>query len=278
LFAKNIEKPYDHRETERMLQAMTQNGTEFSVKLAETPDEMLAAQRLRHRVFVRELGASTDRNSDALGIEQDGFDTHVDHLILQDKSLPKASDVVGVYRLLRSDVAAQGIGFYSADEFQLDKIAGSGRNAVELGRSCVDARYRGGLAMHLLWKGLAEYVAAHDIEILFGVASFHGTDPAQIAHALSFLHHNYLAPDDLRVTAYGSNAIPMDILTATDTDRATALMQIPPLIKSYLRLGGAVGNGAYIDHDFNTIDVCLVMDTLRMSQKYKDFYRRDSAA
>jgi len=257
---------------------MIPNGANFSIKLAETPAELRAAQRLRYRVFVTELGGGTDAVSARLGVERDAYDANFDHLILCDNSLPKGDHVIGVYRLLRSDMAILGQGYYSADEFCLDKIVNIGRKALELGRSCVDARYRNGVAMHFLWQGLADYVTAHEIELLFGVASFHGTDTAAISHALSFLHHSYLAPNSLRVPAYGQNAVSMDILPIKEIDRRAALLQIPPLIKSYLRLGGKVGDGAYVDHAFNTIDVCLVMDTLRMSQKYKDFYTRSSAA
>jgi len=257
---------------------MISSETNFRIKLVETPEEMCAAHRLRYRVFVEELGAETCPASYRPSMECDVYDAYSDHLILQDKSLPHDDNVVGVYRLLRGNNAANGPGFYSANEYKLDRISGCGRKSVELGRSCVDARYRNGVAMHLLWNGLADYVATHDIEVLFGVASFHGTDPAAISHALSYLHYNYRAPNDLLATAYGANAIAMDIIAEKDTDRVTALAQIPPLIKSYLRLGGSVGSGAYIDHGFNTIDVCLVMDTARMAQKYKAFYLRDSAA
>ena len=257
---------------------MTPDGTEFLIKLAEAPEELRAAQRLRYRVFVEELGGKTDPASAILGLERDQFDAYFDHLILQDKTLPAGDDVIAVYRLLRGEVAAETAGFYAASEFQLAKIATCGRRVLELGRSCVDARYRNGLAMHYMWSGLADYVCAHDIEILFGAASFQGTDPAAIAHALTYLHHNHLAPSDLRVAATGPDAVPLNQLSVKDMDRRKAVLQIPPLIKSYLRLGGKVGAGAYIDHAFNTIDVCLVMDTARMSQKHKAFYTKDSAA
>ena len=39
-----------------------------------------------------------------------------------------------------------------------------------------------------------------------------------------------------------------------------------------LRLGGVVGEGAWIDHAFNTTDVFLLMDTGAMSAKHKQFY------
>ncbi len=257
---------------------MTQMNADFSIKLAETADEIAAAQRLRYRVFVEEMGAQTNASNQAIGLEADGYDAYFDHLILQDNNLPQNDNVVGVYRLLRSEAAKTGLGFYSASEFKLDKIINCGRNAVELGRSCIDARYRGGTAMYFLLNGLAEYVEKNKIEILFGAASFHGTDIQTVAHGLSYLHHNHLAKNGLQVAAYGPNAIAMDIYDDTKTDRVAALMQIPPLIKSYLRLGGTVGKGAYVDHAFNTIDICLVMDTAHMVQKYKNFYLRDTAA
>ena len=124
----------------------------------------------------------------------------------------------------------------------------------------------------MMWNGLAQYVVDNNVELLFGVASFHGIDINQISHALSFLHYNHLAPLKLRPIAIGKNKIDMDILDRLDVEKITALKQLPPLIKAYIRLGGYVGNGASIDADFNSIDVCLIMDTKNMSEKYKKLY------
>ena len=107
---------------------------------------------------------------------------------------------------------------------------------------------------------------------MFGVASFHGTDPAKISQALSFLHAKHLAPPDLRVRALPEHYLSMDIISADNINRKSAMLQMPALIKAYLRLGGFVGDGAYVDHDFNTIDVCLLMDTARMTARYRDYY------
>ena len=128
--------------------------------------------------------------------------------------------------------------------------------------------------MHLLWNGLASYVLERDIQLLFGVASFHGTDPAPLAEALSYLHHEHLAPQDLRVRAQPAHYLDMNLMPREAIDAPRALQAIPPLIKAYLRLGGFVGDGAFIDEDFNTIDVCVVMDTGRMTERYLAFYRR----
>ena len=148
------------------------------------------------------------------------------------------------------------------------------RQTVELGRSCVDLEHRGGAGMHLLWTGLGEYVSQHDVSIMFGVASFHGSETAPLAQALSYLHHNHLAPEDLRVRAVTDRFEPMDILPSEQVSKIEAMRQIPTLIKAYIRLGGFVGEGAYVDYDFNTVDVCLLMDTARMVQRYRTFYQR----
>ena len=253
----------------------------FTVKLAENDAEVAAAQRLRYRVFVEEMGAVADAESRADRRERDRFDPYCEHLLLLDaeETDPDVEcQVVGVYRLMRGDVARAGIGFYGQTEYDLSKLRAFPRPVLELGRSCVDAAYRGGAGMHLLWSGLAQYVADNDIEIMFGVASFHGTDPAPIAEALSYLHYHHLAPEDIRVRTVDGRFLPMDILPPDRVSRERALRQTPTLIKAYLRLGGFVGEGAYVDHDFNTIDVCLLMDTTRMVDRYRTFYTRQKRA
>lgn len=245
------------------------DSSQFEVRLARGEGDIRAAQRLRFEVFVEEMGASADEESRALRLERDEFDLYFDHLLLIDKSA--GGRVVGAYRLMRDDMAVAGIGYYGAAEYDLGKL--SGRKALELGRSCVAADYRGGLGMHLLWEGLGEYVNRHEVEILFGVASFHGAEIAPLRQALSYLHHKYLAPEDLRVRS--KSYVSLNQMPLTDVEAKAALRQIPSLIKAYLRLGGFVGDGAYIDRDFNTVDVCLLMDTTRMVQKYKDFYSRE---
>lgn len=249
----------------------------YRVKLAGTDAERAGAQRLRYRVFVEEMGARAEAAEHVARREWDAFDRYFDHLILisLDEAIGDPLDrVVGVYRLMRGDVARAGAGFYGAGEYDLAPILDSGRASVELGRSCVASEHRGGPALHLMWNGLAEYVLAHDIEILFGVASFHGTDPAPLAEALSYLHHVHLAPPDLRARARPEHFVEMNRMAAASVDARRALQAIPSLIKAYLRVGGHVGEGAYVDHAFNTIDVCVVMDTGRMTEKYRQFYLR----
>ena len=251
-------------------------GAGLVARLAAHDDDRRGAQRLRYRVFVQELGAGGDHVDHAAQLERDDLDDHFDHLILVDPARDPAGwdHVVGVYRLLPGDRAARIGRFYGDAEYDLTPLRASGRRLVELGRSCVHPDHRKGPAMMLMWNALAEYVVARGLQVLFGVASFPGADPAPHAMALAWLHHHHLAPPDLRVRARADGFHPMDGLAPEALDRAAALAAIPPLIRAYLRLGGCVGEGAWIDRAFNTTDVCLIVDTGRMSARHHGFYTR----
>lgn len=250
----------------------------FTVRLAEDEDDVRAAQRLRYRIFVEEMGASASPEDTVNRRETDAFDPYFEHMLLIDNETDRPEierGVVGVYRLMTDARAREGIGFYGQSEYDLSKLLSGGRKSLELGRSCVDTQVRGGAGMHMLWTGLGDYVTTHGISILFGVASFHGKEVAPISQALSYLYHNHLAPPDLRVRAVAERYAAMDILPADEINRVEAMRQLPALIKAYIRLGGFVGEGAFIDVDFNTVDVCLLMDTSRMVERYRDYYSRE---
>ncbi len=247
---------------------------DFEVRLARGGLDLRAAQGVRYCVFVEELGGAGAQVDHENRLERDRFDPFCDHMLLIDRS--KGLDhVAGVYRLMRQEQAEKAGAFYSEGEYDLEPLRTSGRKLLELGRSCLMPEYRGGAAMYHLWRGLGAYVETHGIEILFGVASFHGTDVQALARPLSLLHYNHLAPENLRVRARVLQ--PMNLLPETEIDRRAAMVQVPALIKAYLRLGGVVGEGAFVDHAFNTTDVCLIMDTRRMNARRARFYGREVA-
>lgn len=254
--------------------AMPDSGPEFSVRIASGPADLQAAQRLRYDVFVEELGGGGVGVDHASRLERDEFDPFVDHLLLTDTA---RGVVAGVYRLMRQDQAEQAGRFYTEGEYDLTPLKTSGKRLLELGRSCLHPDYRGGMAMYHLWNGLADYVATHDIQILFGVASFHGTDVGALAHPLSLLHHKHLAPPHLRPRAVPAHYQAMDLIPPDQIDRKRAMLETPALIKAYLRVGGVVGDGAFVDHAFNTTDVCLVLDTASMTARQRQRYAGSTA-
>lgn len=248
------------------------------VRVATSEADLLGAQRLRYDVFVDELGGDGDLVDHAGRFETDAYDPVCDHIVLVDtKRDPKdLSHVVGAYRVMPGD-RAHLRGFYCAAEYDLTPLVESGRPLLELGRSCLHADVRGGGGLYHLWTGLADYILEGGVEILFGVASFHGTNVEELAQPLSFLHHNHLAPPALRVRARPPQAVPMGLLPPSDVDRRAAAKALPALLKSYLRMGGYVGEGAWVDRPFNTTDVCIVMDVSQIDARTRGLYGRPSA-
>lgn len=246
----------------------------LDIRIAKDEQDLRAAQRLRYRVFVEELGGDGPLVDHKNRFECDEFDPIVDHLCLVDarRSAADLEHIVGVYRLLPGQRAAEFGRFYCDSEYDLTALRESGRSLLELGRSCVDPAYRRGSGMYLLWNALADYVLDLKVEVLFGVASFHGTDIQELAQSLGWLHHNCLAPEQIRPIARPEGFQQMDLVAADMLVRSKAMASMPALIKAYLRLGGQVGEGAYIDRAFNTTDVFLLMDTAKMSEKHRKFY------
>ena len=253
---------------------MKPHSPSLRVALAESEEDRQAAERLRYAVFVEELGGDGAQVDHAGRFERDRFDPFFDHLVLIDdrRSRDALDHVVGVYRLLPDDRVAQAGQFYSEDEYDLSVLKASGRKLLELGRSCVHPAYRTGPALPMLWEGVARYVQERQIEVLFGVASLRGTDVGALKEPLSHLFHAHLAPPDLRPRALEAVYQNMALMPVDQIDRVAAMRQVPALIKAYLRVGGGVGDGAFVDHAFNTTDVCLVVDTARMSAAAKARY------
>ncbi|HVC59573.1 MAG TPA: GNAT family N-acyltransferase [Acetobacteraceae bacterium] len=247
----------------------------LGVRVAATPAEIDAVEALRYRVFYRELGATADPETARTGRDRDRFDPVADHLLVVDHAIgPGAEGVVGTYRLIQREAAAQLGGFYSAGEYDIAPILGFHGRIMELGRSCVDALYRHRAAMQLLWHGIAAYVFHYQIDLMFGCASLPGTDPDAIALELTYLYRNHLAPPAVRPRALPHRFVEMQRLPPESIDPRRALAQLPPLIKGYLRLGGFVGDGAVIDRQFNTTDVAVVVKTDLVTDKYYRHYER----
>ena len=106
-------------------------------------------------------------------------------------------------------------------------------------------------------------------------ASLPGTEVASLSHTLSYLHYHHLAPPALRPRAVAERYVAMDRLLPEQIDPKRAWQELPPLIKGYLRLGGFVGDGAVVDFEFGTTDVCIVVKTDRVTEKYYRHYSRD---
>jgi putative hemolysin len=248
---------------------------DLGVRIAATDNEIDAIQALRYRVFYAEMGAEPDAAASRDKRDRDKYDAVADHLVVVDHTIGSGPEgVVGTYRLIRREAAATAGQFYSADEYDIQMLEQAPGRLLELGRSCVDPRYRHRAAMQLLWRGIAAYVFHHQIDLMFGCASLHGTDTDALAAELTYLYYYHLAPPALRPRALPHRYIEMRRLDRDEVDPKHALAALPPLIKGYLRLGGFVGDGAVIDAQFNTTDVAVVVKTDLVTESYYRHYER----
>ena len=234
------------------------------VTLATSESEILAAQKLRWRVFADELGARLPTRTP--GVDRDFYDAYCDHLIVRDEANGR---IVGTYRILPPQAARKVGSYYSENEFDLTRLAHLRQRIVEVGRSCIDPDYRTGATIALLWAGLARYMRENNHEYLIGCASIGmqdgGHNAVGIYHALSA----HRAPPEYHV--FPRFPLPLDRIEALEQP------EIPPLLKGYMRAGAWVCGEPAWDPDFNTADLLLLLPMGRVDARYsKHFVERQS--
>lgn len=251
----------------------------LEVKLAATAAEVRRAQKLRFKVFYKEKSAVADAPTLLARRDIDPYDAICDHLLVLDHAAPRQGPagkpaVVGTYRLLRQDMAERHHGFYSATEFDIDSLVARHRNYrfLELGRSCVLPSYRNKRTVELMWHGIWAYVLRHGFDAMIGCASLEGIDPDRLALPLAYLHHFARAPEPWRTRALPHRYVEMNRMRRGTIDQKAALRALPPLLKGYLRLGAAFGDGAVIDRQFGTTDVLVILPVAAISTRYIDYF------
>jgi putative hemolysin len=223
--------------------------------LAATGADVRAAQQLRYRVFHEELGARLPDAGSRL--DRDRFDPWCDHLLVRDGN---GGPVVGTYRMLLGGVARRVGGFWSEHEFDLGAVREL-PDVVEVGRACVHPSYRDGAVIALLWAGLARYLHASGTQYVIGCASiFTGEDPRGAAAICWRLLQEHLGPPQWRVE-------PRTAFPVLDAEPARSV-QVPSLIRGYLRLGAFVCGEPAWDPDFRTADLLLLLPVARIQGRY----------
>ncbi len=239
---------------------------QLRVHMASTPWEIRAAQKLRWSVFAQELGARLE--SPEWGVDIDPFDDYCQHLIVTDE---RQGQVVGTYRILSPRAAWEAGRYYSEGEFDLQRLAHLRGQLVEIGRSCIDADYRTGAVITLLWGGLAHYMAAGGYEHLIGCASISMADGGHAAaNIYKQIKDQHACPAEYRVFPHA----PLPIEDLCTGQKA----EVPPLIKGYLRAGAWVCGDPAWDPHFNTADIPLLLPMHQMSARYARHFLESSAA
>lgn len=233
----------------------------YTLRLAKSPADLRAVQRLRFEVFNLELQEGLAA-SYASGLDADPFDAVCDHLMVEDAA---SGRVVGTYRMQTGACAANALGYYCAQEFDFSIYEALRPELLELGRACIEHKHRSMQVLSLLWRGIAEYATARGARYLFGCSSLTSQDPAA-GHAAYVSLQAYLAPQRLRTSALASYCLPR-------ADTLSAEVHIPKLLTAYLALGAWICSPPALDRNFGTIDflTCLDLQSPHMAQRRKRF-------
>ena len=226
------------------------------VGLATCETEILEAQKLRYRVFADEMGARLATRTP--GVDRDIYDPFCEHLIVRDEA---AGRIVGTYRILSPAAARKVGGYYSENEFDLTRLQHLRGRMVEIGRSCIDADYRSGAVIALLWSGRARYMQENGYDHLIGCASVSMADGGHTAASLyNRLREKHLAPLEYHV--FPRYPLPIASL------RSDLETEAPPLIKGYLRAGAWICGEPAWDPDFNTADLPILLSINKVDERY----------
>lgn len=222
----------------------------YRLRNAETPDDVVSAQRLRFQVFNVEMGEGL-ASAHATGLDSDLFDSICDHLLVEEIA---TGTLVGTYRL-QTGIRARsstGAGFYSAREFDFAPFTDRADEIVELGRACVHRQHRNLVVLGLLWKGIAGYAKERGGRYLIGCSSLTSQNPAEGVTLYQALKDKYLAPEPWQT-------FPMPGFECM-AEPLPAPVRAPKLMSAYFSIGAKICGPPALDGEFQTIDFLTLVD------------------
>lgn len=236
----------------------------YDVRLAESDQEIQEAQKLRYEVLYKESGGRITKEMLNAEREEDEWDEIAYHVVVLDRR--NEHQVVGTIRLVSNSSLAENQSFYTEHAFNLDGVLNHYKKSLELSRACVSPEGRGGAILMLLWKFTMQFIEQNDFDVLFGCASFSGTDYKKHTEILSYLYDKHLATPELM-------PVPKDTVTSVAIEDFTTKPgtgkdrgKVPTMLRGYLKVGARISDHAVIDSVFNTTFVVIYVDAKKMFQ------------
>lgn len=232
----------------------------YTTRLAATDEDVRACQRLRYRTFYQARGLACDPD----GIDVDEFDPDCRHMMVEEVF---SGALVCCFRLMPLESGAEIGRTYSARWYDLEKLRHYPGKLVEMGRFCVHPDWKDPAILRVAWSALTRYVDQEEIALLFGCSSFQGIDAEEYADAFALLKERHLAPRRWlpRVKAPQVFRFGRTLRECTP-DMALALRRMPPLLRTYLTMGGWVSDHAVIDTELNTLHVFTGIEIARVPE------------
>jgi putative hemolysin len=261
--------PHPGRKTgsNRSFGMLTLSRGRYLARLADSDEDILAAQRLRWRAF----RADADRPE---GRDTDDFDAECQHMLVEDQ---RDGALVCCFRLLHLPSGAQIGRSYSAQFYELSALAEFDAPMVEMGRFCIDPDRRDPDILRVAWAAMTQFVDAAGVQMLFGCSSFHGTEAQAYLDAFALLQKRHLAPRRWLPRVKAPSVFRFGKLRRAKPDLKRATAEMPPLLRTYLLMGGWVSDHAVIDRDLGTLHVFTGLEIAAVPAARARLLRRLSA-
>ncbi|WP_417250727.1 GNAT family N-acetyltransferase [Celeribacter sp.] len=222
----------------------------YIVRLAERAADVEAAQRLRYLAFISNRADGAVAEGD--GADADAFDACCHHVLIEERATGR---LVCTFRMMDLDNGAAISQSYSAQYYGLEALESYEGRMLEMGRFCIHPECHDPDVLRVAWGALTQYVDTRGIDLLFGCSSFMGTDWAVHADALAMLKHRHLGPKRLLPRVKAPNVFKFAARLRRKPDAKRAMRAMPPLLKTYLMMGGWVSDHAVVDRALGTMHV-----------------------
>ncbi len=243
-------------------------GGRYKARRAETQADVTACQQLRYLSFVETRGI--EGAPDAL--DTDEFDTHCEHMMVEDQ---KTGQLVCCFRMLPMDTGAEIDRSYSAKYYDLKQLHEFPGKLVEMGRFCIHPAYNDPAILRVAWTAMTRFVDEEGIDLLFGCSSFEGIEAENYADAFALLKEKHIAPSRWMPRIKAPNVFRFaNIFKLRRPNMKLALRKMPPLLRTYLVMGGWVSDHAVIDNDLKTLHVFTGVEISRVPKTRAKLLRR----
>ncbi len=231
----------------------------YVARIATSAAEIAAAQGLRHLAF---------HGHD--GCDSDAFDALCTHVLIVEA---RSDRLVGCFRILPLDGGAQISRSYSAQYYNLAALEGFEGRIVEMGRFCVHPDVKDPDILRVAWGAMTAYVDANGVQLLFGCSSFRGTDADEYLDAFTVLQQRHVAPRRWLPRVKAPQVFRFGRLMRRQPDAKLAQLRMPPLLRTYLLMGGWVSDHAVVDRQMNTLHVFTGLEIAAIPESRKRLLR-----
>ncbi|AXI46218.1 ornithine-acyl-ACP acyltransferase [Sulfitobacter sp. SK012] len=212
----------------------------YDVQQAKTQSDLDAAQVLRAQCFGR------PHTNDI-----DAYDTAATHMLVHDVA---SGTLVCCFRisLLTGERLTQS---YSAQFYELSALSACKGPMMELGRFCVHPDWHDPDILRVAWAAMTAAVDKVGVQMIFGCASFAGVETEQYLDAFAMLKARYLAPKRWLPQVKSPDVFRFAAKLRRKPDAKKGMLRMPPLLRSYLMMGGRVSDHAVVDRQMGTLHV-----------------------